>query len=253
MVRRNGALPCLAVAQESFANVQDFYAAGRNAGSPILKVFSVTQQHPGQNPFISAPPNPNLSGGPIYLFTQFADGETNSSGGDFPLGLSLISFQASGMSQPVTIQPSNDVAVSLLRIPGAGQAAGFAKYGPLDAANPDRRNWFRYWWSWDTSSYATNPAGPETIVLTGENYGGITVTNTLTFGPEVRDNVWVPLGGNNYTATIIGSSWFFQQRNFPGPAGPNPRCASPQRRRNSCSWRRLGWRSFGKLDRSVCN
>ena len=172
-------------------------------GSPQLAVFGVTQQHPAQSPFLQAPPDSNLSGGPVYIFAQFVDDETNLSGGDYPLGLRAMSFQASGMTQPETIQPSNDVAINLQRIPGAGRQMGFAKYGPLDAADPDRQNWYRYWWAWDTSSYATNPVGPETIVLTGESYAGICVTNTLLFGPEVRDNVWVPLGGNDYTATII--------------------------------------------------
>ncbi|MGD1084439.1 MAG: SUMF1/EgtB/PvdO family nonheme iron enzyme [Verrucomicrobiota bacterium] len=193
-------VPLPGIAQDPL-QTPGIFAPPAETGSPQLVGFGVSHQPPGQYPFLKSPPNPNLSGGLLYLFTQFVDDETNLSGSDYPLGLRSMTFQAAGMPQPVTIQPSNDVEISVLRIPGATNL-GFAMYGPLDAANPDRQDWYRYWWAWDTSSCATNPVGPQSLVFTGQSYDGATVTNSLSFGPEVQ-NAWIPLGSNTFDATIV--------------------------------------------------
>jgi formylglycine-generating enzyme required for sulfatase activity/murein DD-endopeptidase MepM/ murein hydrolase activator NlpD len=194
------------------------FAAPAGVRLPQLEAIGLTRVHPGQQPFVKAPPDPSSTGGLIYLFGQLVDTEPGSGGGDYRLGLRSISFQADGMSQPTVIQPTNDAAVGTLRIPGIGSLMGFARYRLLHAINPDPLNFYQYWWVWSTAAYASNPVGPRTVLLTSQTYSGATVTNALSFGPEIQNNVWQPLSARDFTITVVAHL---------GSTNLAPQCAQP--------------------------
>ena len=150
------------------------------------------------------------------------DAEPGIDGGDCRLGLRSISFQADGMSQPLVIQPADDASVGELRIPGTESSMGFAKYGLLHAINPDPLNFYQYWWVWSTAAYASNPIGPRTVQLIGQGYSGATVTNALSFGPEIQNNVWQPLSAHDFTITVVAHL---------GSTNLAPQCAQPDQYR----------------------
>jgi len=185
---------------------------------PTLEKIGLSGTSPGQQPFFKIPPGANGTGGMIYLFAQLADNGTDGAGNDYHLGLRTISFQADGMIQPLTIQPSNDAAIAQLEIPGAGKSMGFAMYGLLEAINPDPLNWYPYWWSWSTAAYASNAIGPRSVQLISQSFGGVTVTNALTFGPQIQSNVWIPLGAGAFKITLIAHL---------GSTNLAPQCAQP--------------------------
>jgi formylglycine-generating enzyme required for sulfatase activity len=91
-------------------------------------------------------------------------------------------------------------------------------YDLLHAINPDPLNWYPYWWVWSTAAYATNPVGPRTVQLIGQSYAGATVTNALSFGPEIQNNVWVPLGAGDFKITVVAHL---------GSTSFAPHCAQP--------------------------
>ena len=194
------------------------FSVAPGATVPTLEEAGLTREPPGQHPFLKAPPDANGTGGLIYLFARLADGAVGGGGDGCHLGLRSISFQAEGMGQPLTIQPTNDTAIAQLRIPGTGSSMGFAMYDLLHAINPDPLNWYPYWWAWSTAAYATNPVGPRTVQLIGQSYSGARVTNALSFGPEIANNVWVPLGAGGFKVTVVAHL---------GSTNLAPQCAQP--------------------------
>jgi formylglycine-generating enzyme required for sulfatase activity len=198
------------------------FAAPAGVRLPQLETIGLTRVHPGQQPFVKTPPDPSATGRLIYLFGQLVDAEPGIDGGDCRLGLRSISFQADGMSQPLVIQPADDASVGELRIPGTESSMGFAKYGLLHAINPDPLNFYQYWWVWSTAAYASNPIGPRTVQLIGQGYSGATVTNALSFGPEIQNNVWQPLSAHDFTITVVAHL---------GSTNLAPQCAQPDQYR----------------------
>ncbi len=194
------------------------FSVGPGTTVPTLEEVGLSRNQPGQQSFVKGPPDSNGSGSLIYLFARLADTSVSGNGGNYHLGLRSISFQADGMGQPLTIQPSNDTAIAQLSIPGTGGPMGFAKYDLLHAINPDPLNWYPYWWAWSTAAYASNPIGPRTVQLIGQSYGGATVTNALSFGPEIQNNVWVPLDAGSFKITIVANL---------GSTNLAPHCAQP--------------------------
>ena len=126
------------------------------------------------------------------------------------------------MSLPLIIQPVNDASIAALMVPGTGAVMGFAKYDPLQAINPDPLNWYQYWWVWNTAAYASNPIGPRTVLLTSQGYSGTSVTNVLSFGPEIRNNIWQPLGAGSFKITVVAHL---------GATNFAPQCAQPDQYR----------------------
>jgi formylglycine-generating enzyme required for sulfatase activity len=198
------------------------FAAPAGVRLPQLETIGLTRVHPGQQPFVKTPPDPSATGRLIYLFGRLVDAEPGIDGGDCRLGLRSISFQADGMSQPLVIQPADDASVGELRIPGTESSMGFAKYGLLHAINPDPLNFYQYWWVWSTAAYASNPIGPRTVQLIGQGYSGATVTNALSFGPEIQNNVWQPLSAHDFTITVVAHL---------GSTNLAPQCAQPDQYR----------------------
>jgi formylglycine-generating enzyme required for sulfatase activity/murein DD-endopeptidase MepM/ murein hydrolase activator NlpD len=225
-VRRDGGQAQWAVAQPGSSQdplqTPGIFSVGSGTTVPTLEEVGLSRNHPGQQPVVKAPPDANGTGGLIYLFTRLADTGVSDGGGEYRLGLRSISFQADGMSQPLTIQPSNDTAIAGLRIPGTGSPMGFAMYDLLHAINPDPLNWYPYWWEWSTAAYASNPIGPRTVQVIGQSYGGATVTNALSFGPKVQNNVWAPLGAASFKVTIVANL---------GSTNLAPQCAQPDQYR----------------------
>ena len=189
---------------------------------PQLEAVGLTGAHPGQQPFVKAPPDGSATGGWIYLVGQLVDAEPVIGGGDYRLGLRSIAFQADGMSQPTVIQPTNDASIAQLQIPGTDCSTGFARYRLLQAVNPDPLNYYQYWWVWNTAAYASNPVGPRTILLISQTYSGATATQALSFGPEIKNNVWQPLGGSGFLVTLVAHL---------GSTNFTPQCAQPDQYR----------------------
>jgi formylglycine-generating enzyme required for sulfatase activity/murein DD-endopeptidase MepM/ murein hydrolase activator NlpD len=221
-VRRDGGQAQWAVAQPGGSQdplqTPGIFSVAPGTTVPTLEEVGLSRNHPGQQPFVKAPPDANGTSGLIYLFARLADTGMRGGGGEYHLGLRSVSFQADGMSQPLTIQPSNDTAIARLRIPGTGSPMGFATYDLLHAINPDPLNWYPYWWAWSTAAYASNPIGPRTVQVIGLSYGGAAVTNALSFGPEIQNNVWVPLGAGSFKVTVVAHL---------GSTNLAPQCAQP--------------------------
>ena len=184
--------------------VSGIFAVPAGVAPPRLEEFGLTRQHPATTAFVKSSPSTAASG-PVYLFGKWVDVEPKSSGGDYRLSLKSMQFQPEGAASPIEIRPQDETAVDQLRLPGTGQQKGFARYSATHAKNPDRKNYFRYWWLWDTSSYASDRKGPRTITLTGEDYSGTTSNYTLTFGPKIKGSSIVPgpLGGQQYQFTNV--------------------------------------------------
>jgi formylglycine-generating enzyme required for sulfatase activity/murein DD-endopeptidase MepM/ murein hydrolase activator NlpD len=193
------------------------FFVGPGTTLPTISEVGLSRNQPGQQPFVKVPPEANGTGGLIYLFARLADIGVGG-GGEYRLGLRSISFQADGMGQPLTIQPTDDTAIAQLRIPGTGSSMGFAMYDLLHAINPDPRNSYPYWWAWSTAAYASSPIGPRTIRLTRRSYSGTAVTNALSFGPEIQNNVWAPLGAGGFKITVVAHI---------GSTNFAPHCAQP--------------------------
>lgn len=170
--------------------------------SPEIEEFGLTHQHPGQIPFRKAPPAPAESDGPIYLTVRGVDPEPDGAGGQRRLGLARMSFAGEGLA-PLVIEPADADALLALEPPGTAGSMGFACSGGLFAAIPDPLTWYRYWWKWETSGYAGDPRGPRTLVLSGQDYGGATVTNSLSFGPEIRNSRFESVGSRQYRVILV--------------------------------------------------
>ena len=174
------------------------FAVAAGVAPPKLEEFGLTRKHPGQTAFVKGPPTADANG-PVYVFAKLLDVEAGQR-----LGLRAMSFQPEGASVPVEIRPQTDAAITPLLPPGTG-TKGFAGYSGTHAANPDRLNYYRYWWQWDTSGYANNRSGPRTLLLTGEDHNPTTADFRFLFGPQIKDGRITPLGANQYQFTSVAN------------------------------------------------
>lgn len=170
---------------------------------PDLQEIGITRQHPGDTAFVKNPPNSDANG-PVYFFAEFVDREPKTPSGVcdpnyYRLGLRAVRFQPDGATQPGEIRPQHEAAIGQLRPPWAGKQKGFARYGVTE---PDRCDFFRYWWRWETSSYAEERKGPRSLLLTGEDHAPSTADFHFTFGPQVTNNMITPIAGPQYQFAI---------------------------------------------------
>jgi sulfatase modifying factor 1 len=204
-------------AQDPLATSGVFSVPPKN-NLPKLKSIGVTQQHPGQTVFNKA--GPIVSGnGTVYLLAQFIGPKAGRT-----LGLRALRFQPEGSSFR-EIRPSNNVAIASYLPFSTGGQKGFARY-KLTSNKADQMDWFRYWWQWDTSSYANARKGPRTFSLTGEDYGGSTTNYTFTFGPQVKGSLIVPgpLGGQQFMFTNVA---YLGTNLLADPSQPDPNFSQP--------------------------
>ena len=92
-----------------------------------------------------------------------------------------------------------------MRPPSTGQQQGFARYSGTHAANPDRRNYFRYWWRWDTSGYANENErkGPRSLTVSGEDHNPVSADFHFTFAPQAKGGTILTLSANQYPFTNV--------------------------------------------------
>ena len=200
---------------------------------PLLEGFGLTRQPPWKTPFLKGPPTVSDSG-PVHLVAQFVDSETIGN----RLGLRTVRFVPDvpeGVPLPPDIWPINETADNLLRPPDSdhinsfAQINGFAKYpndhftGELPTAVA-RLNYYRYWWQWDTSSYAATRTGPRSLVLSGTNYSGASREFAFTFGPKLLGVTPDLLVAGQYFFTNVAylGTNRFSELNKPDPAMTQP-------------------------------
>lgn len=202
------------------------FSAPPGSAPPRVEEFGLTRQHPGQGAFVKSPPSANADGS-VYVFGRLVDVEPKP-GGDHRLGLKSMRFLPEGATSPSEIRPQDDDAIALLRLPGTAQQKGFARYSSTHAANPDRRNYFRYWWQWDTSSYSSNMKGPRTLSLIAEDYSGSAVNCDLTFGPRIKGDSLTLIEARTYMFTNVA----YLGTNFlANPNQPDPNYSQPDQYR----------------------
>ena len=175
----------------------DIFAVPPGGTSPEMREFGLTRKHLGQNAFVKTPPTLDTPG-PLYLFAKLIDWEAGRQ-----LGLRAMRFQPEGLAVPIEIRPQDDTAIGTLLPSAATAQKGFARYGGLHAATPDPANYYRYWWMWDTSSYANDRKGPRAMLLTGEDHAANTAEFRFTFGPQIKGEIITPLSASQYKFTIV--------------------------------------------------
>jgi formylglycine-generating enzyme required for sulfatase activity/murein DD-endopeptidase MepM/ murein hydrolase activator NlpD len=165
---------------------------------PQIDIFGLTGQAPRETVFQKAAPSGNGSS-PVYLFVKTSDHESGNNPGP-----RSVSFWPEGAALPQTITPSNDTVLVSLYAPLSGTDAneGFARYR-LANNKASTRDYFRYWFQWDTSAYATNRVGPRSFTNSVQGYSGLTTNYTFTFGPQVKGSSIVPVGGQQFMFTNV--------------------------------------------------
>jgi formylglycine-generating enzyme len=182
------------------------FAVPLGSRPPELEEFGLIGSHPGANPFVKSTTTITEAPGPVYVCARFLDREAKTpgpgcDGGFYRLGLRAIGFQPENVTTNNWIWTTNDVAVaSYLPAASGGMTKGFARYNI--PPQPQRCDYFRYWWKWDTSIY-TNATGPRSIVLTGVDFGGATSNYTFTFGPEIKGGKLAMVNHRTYQFTNV--------------------------------------------------
>ena len=176
------------------------FAVAASARAPELFEAGLSGVSPGMTPFVKGPPS-GATNSTVYVFAQLADREPRCDGGESRLAPRWAAFQAEGLPES-RIHPSNEsVLVQLESAAGTGPQ-GFARYGMPHSAIPDPLNWHRYWWAWDTSRHAADPKGPRTLQFTAQGFDGRLSTNSLSFGPLIKNNRIESAGSRQYAATV---------------------------------------------------
>jgi formylglycine-generating enzyme required for sulfatase activity/murein DD-endopeptidase MepM/ murein hydrolase activator NlpD len=195
-MRKNANVPAWCVGQPGDAQdplqTPGIFSVEPGTELPKLEEVGLIRKHPAQVSFVKSDPYP-ASTGPVYVFARFLDVELKNSGpGDYRLVLRAAGFKPEGTNEFVWVSPSNDVEIAELKppvppsIPSSTKIAGFARY---KTASPNRNEWFRYWWKWNTSVYTNSPTGPRIFVLRGIDADGNTTDYTNTFGPQIKGEI----------------------------------------------------------------
>lgn len=174
----------------------DMFAVAAGTALPRVEEFGLTRQHPGTGLFVKASPTAT-DNGTVYVFGKLLDLD-----GGHRLGLRSMSMQAELASTLIEIHPRDDAEIARLLPPGAYTDRGFALYSGDHAAQPDRVNYYRYWWRWDTSAYARDRMGPRHIVLTGVDHNPSPNEFRFFFGPEVVSGQVTETGARQYQFTL---------------------------------------------------
>jgi formylglycine-generating enzyme required for sulfatase activity len=186
---------------------------------PQIDIFGLTGQAPRETVFQKAAPSGDGSS-PVYLFAKTSDRESGNNPGP-----RSVSFWPEGAALPQTIMPSNDTVLTTLYAPLSGTDAneGFALYDIRANNKAKPSDYFRYWFRWDTSAYATNRVGPRSFTASVQGYSGLTTNYTFTFGPKV-------VGGLNYLASQqyqFTNAAYLGTNLLANPSQPDPDFSQP--------------------------
>ena len=183
------------------AQVPDIFPIPAASSFPEIANFGLTPLSPGQN-VVTLYNNFGGVGasGQGYLVTQIQDPETGNNPGP-----RSISFLPAGNNVPQTIAPANDVVVKpYLPVTVNGDPnEGFAKYKLTSLGTADSSDYFRYWFRWDTSQYASSPTGPRSFQIGVAGYSGLQTNFAFTFGPQILAVVPDPNISEQYDFTNV--------------------------------------------------
>jgi murein DD-endopeptidase MepM/ murein hydrolase activator NlpD len=140
-----------------------------------------------------------------YFLVQIADLEV---GGLHPITPLTINFMADE-NDPETVdyENSTNVISTYLKNPST---PGYAALTPYESSGNNLLNYrYKYWFNWDTSSYAGNPIGPRSAQLICTDITGTSITNVFSYGPQILAVVPdLSISGKYYFTNVayLGSS-----------------------------------------------
>ena len=147
---------------------------------PKIELFALTRKCPGTTVFRQKAPPTEGASGLVYIFVKVADLEKPPGRHPNP-GPRSVTFFPEGATATQTIAPSNAAAISSFLPFGSDVKEGFARY----TLPPTNNDYFRYWFCWDTSAYATNPIGARSFQVGATNYSGGATNCSFKFGPQI--------------------------------------------------------------------
>jgi murein DD-endopeptidase MepM/ murein hydrolase activator NlpD len=185
---------------------------------PQIDMFGLTGQAPWQTVFQKAAPSGNGSS-LVYLFVKTSDRESLNNPGP-----RSVSFWPERAALPQTITPSNAVLIASYLPSGTDGDEGFALYDIRAYNKAKPSDYFRYWFMWDTSSYAANRIGPRSFTNSVQGYSGLTTNYTFTFGPRIKGAMLTPLVPQQYTFTNVAylGTNLLANRSLPDPNFSQP-------------------------------
>ena len=195
---------------------------------PKLEGLGLAGKSPGEIAFVKATTQISTPTGSVFVFASVVDRElkpvadAKCDGAYYRMGLRRIGFQPLDAPSVSWIWPSNQSAIDvLLPAASANKTQGFARY---NIPNTNRCDWYRYWWKWDTSSYAANRTGPRAFFLKGEDYATTPANYTFTFGPQLLGVTPDLLVAGQYFFTNVAylGTNRFSELNKPDPAMTQP-------------------------------
>lgn len=199
---------------------------------PSVEIFGITNGSPGQTIFGTSPPNVEVLGDPVYVFVKVSDLESPPGRHPNPGPRSISFLLPESAKEPQLIKPFNDEAIPPYLPPGINQKAGFAKYhitqNPNDKSHyvASTVDYFRYWFLWDTSSYALNHIGPRSFQIGVTGFSGLTTNYTFLFGPKIKGGVFTHVNDNIYVFTNVA---YLGTNLLKDPSKPDPIYSQPDR------------------------